>query len=248
MLHTLAYSKSTDATADVDITPVQDDIISIVNSHFFPQKDYQLLAAAAIATTILRAKIVTPTLRQISPPFIRPVTHSNLPITLMGLADYRHDPLTLKGLEEIQVQATQSAAGPTQTNIVLFINDTPMAPPPQGNIITMRGTATNILTANVWTSLAMTWADFLPAGNYACIGLQVQSATGIAARMIFEGQVNRPGCIAQTNVWDNPHPMFRLGNLGVFGYFNANRMPTIQVLANVADTSEEVYLDLVRVG
>lgn len=248
MLHMLAYSKSTDATADVDITPVQDDIIAIQNSHFLPQKDVKVLAAVAIATTLARAKIVTPALRQLSPPFIRPIITANLPITIPGVADYRDCPLTLKGLEEVAIQATQTAAGPTQCNIGLQIDTGSTPPSPQGQCITMRGTATTTLVANSWTSLTVTWADTLPVGRYACVGLQVKGATAILARLIFDGQIERPGCVAQTLLADNGHPMFRKGGMGVWGYFTSNQMPIVQVLANVADTSQEIYLDFIRVA
>lgn len=244
----MAYSKSTDATVDVDTTPVQDDIMSIINNHFQPQTDVQLVAAMALGTTLLRSRIVTPTLRQVSSPYIRPVNHANLPITLPGVADYRHNTLTLKALEEIQVLTTQSAAGPTVVNVGLLVADQPVTPAPNGNIVTMRGTGATTVTANAWTSCPITWADTLPAGRYACVGLQAAGATAILSRMVFNGQFFRPGCLAQTNVWDNGHPMFRMGNIGVFGYFDSTRMPTIQFLCDSADTSQEVYMDIVRIG
>lgn len=248
MLHMLAYSKSTGNTADIDITPVQDDVIPIQNAHFIPQKDVNVVAAVALATTLTRAKIITPALRQLSPPFIRPIITSNLPITLPGVADYTADNLTLKALEEIAIQATQTAVGPTQCNVGLLIDTGGTAPMPQGQPITMRGTATTTLVANSWTSLTVTWADTLPNGRYACTGLQVQGATAILARLIFIAQTERPGCLAQTLMADNGHPLFRKGALGVWGYFTSNQMPIVQVLANAADVAQEIYLDFVRIG
>lgn len=248
MLHMLAFSKSLDATADVDLTPVQDDVVLISNAHFLPQNDIRLVAAFVNGTTIARAKINTPALRQISSPYIRPINLGNLPTTLPGVADYRANPLLLKGLEEISVLATQTAAGPTQVNCGLLVEagSTPISP--QGQIITMRGTGTTTVVANAWTTCPITWADTLPAGQFAIVGLQAKGATAILSRVIVNGQTERPGCIAQTVNGDNGDEMFRKGGLGVWGFFNSTRMPLIQFLCNVADTAQEVYLDLIRIG
>lgn len=244
----MAYSKSLDATADVDLTPVQDDIVLISNAHFLPQNDVQLKAAFVCGTTIARAKINTPSLRQITSPHIRPINLGNLPTTLPAVADYRDNPLLLKGLEEISVLATQTAAGPTQVNCGLLVDTGATPIMPMGNDFTMRGTGTTTLVANVWTSVPITWSDTLPAGNFAIVGLQVKGATAILARLVVNGQNERPGCVAQTLLGDNGHVMFRKGGLGVWGYFNSTRMPVVQILANAADTTQEVYLDLIRQG
>jgi hypothetical protein len=244
----LAYSKSTDATVDVDITPVQDDIIAIQNAHFFPQKPVKVVEAFATGTTLIRAKIVTPALRQLSPPFIRPINAANLPGSLPAVADYSQNPLLLNALEEIQVLATQSAAGPTQVNVGLLI-DTGITPPmPQGQVITMRGTAATTVVANAWTSVTTTWADTLPNGRYACVGLQTFGTTNVLSRLIFDGQLERPGCVGAATAANNPYVAFRKGFLGVYGYFTSNQMPIVQFLCNVADTAQEIYLDFVRVG
>jgi hypothetical protein len=167
---------------------------------------------------------------------------------LPGVADYRGNPLRIKGLEEIAVEATHTTAGGAVSTIGLWIADKPIMPAPQGDVFTLRGTATTTLTANAWSLLAITWQDSLPAGNYACVGLQVQGATAKLARMIFEDQINRPGCLGQTNVADNSHPIFRMGGLGTFGRFTSNRMPNVEVLAGAADTVQEIYMDIVRIN
>lgn len=246
MLHMLAYAKSTDATVDVDITPVPDDVFLITNAHFFPKNDVQLKAAFACGTTLVRAKIVTPSLRVITAPFIRPINGANLPTTLPAVADYRENPLLLKGQEEISVLATQSGAGPTVVNVGLLVDTGATPLMPAGQIYTMRGTATDTLVANAWKTLTVTWADTLPTGTYAIVGLQVKSATGILARIIVNGQQERPGCVAQTLFADNGWNGFRKGMLGVWGYFNSSTLPLIQVLANAGDASEEIYLDIIR--
>lgn len=248
MYHTLAYTKSHDNTANTDETPVPDGIITIANGHFFPQKDMKLLAAVFMALTALRCRIVTPSLRQLSTPFIRPIEPTALPGNRPSVADYRNSPLNLRALEEIEVDGTHSTAGGARVTVGLFASWFPIMPAPMGDIITLRGTATTTLVVNAWTLLAVTWTDALPAGQYACIGLQVISTNGQLARLIFEDQVPRPGCVCNTDVTHQPHPMFTKGGIGVMGKFNSNRMPSVEMIGNVADTAEEIYMDLVRIG
>lgn len=248
MFHLAAFTVSLGNTADTDTPAVTDSCLLIQNSHFVPQIDVQVLFAYCTAVTLLRGKIVTPTLRQFSPPFIRPIDASATPSTRTPIADYRTNPLTLKALEEIAIQLTDSAAGPNQAFALLGLQTGGYQAAPAGQIITMRGTGTTTLVANGWTQVAMTWADNLPSGTYACVGLSGFSAGAIAARLIFDQQFWRPGAIIGINGTIIPHPMFLKGGLGTMGTFTANRMPNVEFLSSSADTSEEVYLDLVRVA
>lgn len=248
MYHTLAYTKSHDNTANTDETPVPDGIIAIQNGHFFPQRDLTLYAAVAMAATATRARIVTPSLRQISMPYIRPIEPAAVPGNRAAIADYRNSPLILRGLEEIEVDGTHTTAGGARFTIGLFAGWMPVPPMPMGTLITMRGVATNTVTANAWSLLSVTWADALPAGTYACVGLTAFGATCQLARMIFEDQQPRPGVVGITTITDQPNPLFTKGGIGVMGRFNSNRMPSIEYLCNAADTAQEVYMDLVRVG
>jgi hypothetical protein len=81
-----------------------------------------------------------------------------------------------------------------------------------------------------------------------CVGLQYIGVTALAARLVFEDQWERPGCIGAGLGTSQQHPMFSKGGLGNWGRFNANRMPSVEFLANAADTAEEVYLDFIRTG
>lgn len=248
MFHLAAFEGSIAATADTDLTAVTDNCLLIQNSHFVPQQDMQVLFAYATAVTLLRAKLVTPTLRQFSPPFIRPIDNAISPTSRTPIADYRNYPLNLKALEEIAVQATDSAAGPNACTAMIGLQTGPMQTAPQGQIITMRGTGTTVQTALAWSQAAITWADTLPAGSYACVGLSGFAATGVAMRLIFDGQFWRPGAIIGATGVIIPNPIFLKGGLGVLGMFTANRMPNIEVFSTSADDAQEVYLDLVRVA
>lgn len=248
MFHTCAFAQSTGNTANTDQAPVPDDILVIQNNHFLLQRDWLLLAAYAGGTSLDRARLVTPSLRQITLPFIRPVNVGLLPITLTPVDDLRANPLRLRALEELATEHTNTAVGPTINTTVLCLSQGPVSPIPSGDIFTMRGTGTTTLGVNSWTSITTTWADTLPAGLYSCVGLSAFSTGCQAARLIFEDQVQRPGCVGGAGIGTLPNPIFIDGNLGEYGRFNANRMPTVQFLSASADTAETVYLQLIRIG
>lgn len=246
MFHTVAYTNTGVANTDVDSTPIPDGLMTIQNGHFLPQSDARLLYAYSGGLTQKYTRIVTPTFRQITSPFIRPLDNFAHPISWPAFARYAANPIVLKALEEISVIENNTSTA--VCNQVFGLALTPVMPAPQGNIFTLRGTGTATLTALGWTITAITWSDTLPSGNYVCVGLAAFSATCLAARLTFEGQWERPGCIGTDLVTSQEYPYFHLGNLGVWGNFHSYRMPSVEFLAVSADTAETVFLDLIRVG
>jgi hypothetical protein len=246
MFHTVAYTATGIANTDVDMTPITDGLMVIQNAHFLPQVDMNLLYAFSGGLTQNRNRIVTPTTRQVTTPQIRPLDNAASPGNLAGIADYRQNPFTLKGLEEISLVMQNTSTAVVQT--VLGLSRTPVMPAPQGNIYTMRGTGTTTLAALGWTSCAITWSDSLPSGMYLCVGLSAFSTTVVAARLTFENQWERPGCIGTALVTSQEPAMFNAGGLGVWGQFHSYRMPSVEFLAVSADTAQTVFLDFIRVG
>ena len=246
MFHTVAYQGTGVAATDVDLTPIPDGLMTIQNGHFLPQSDARVLYALSAGLTQTYTRIVTPTFRQITSPFIRPLENAAAPGALPAFARYNLNPLVLKGLEEISVIHNNTAT--PVVKVVLGLSLTPMMPAPQGNIFTLRGTGTTTQTALGWSLCPITWSDSLPTGNYVCVGMSAFAATGQAARLTFEGQWERPGCIANAAVTAQEWPFFLKGNLGVWGNFHSYRMPTVEFLSTAADTAQTVFLDLIRVG
>lgn len=246
--HLSCYASTTlSTTANTDIPAVNDDIMAISNTHFLPQQDYDLVAAYAQSATLNRARIVSPTNRQVTLPFIRPSSAASSPPTDPNVADYRSNPFRIQGLEELAVEATSDIAMGNETfHALVFLQDQ-FQPVPKGNIFTLRGTSTTATVANTWTTLTVTWADLLPDGDYVCCGMELVGATEIAGRIIFENQVLRPGSVAQTTVGGRSHDMFRKGGLGSWGRFKSTRMPIIQAMNSAAVSTHTVFLDFVRI-
>jgi hypothetical protein len=249
MHHTLAYANPALAALAVDTngTPVQDDIIAISNNRFLPQEDYRIVAAYAQMTTANRTRISSPTNRQITLPFIRPIAASTAPVNDPNVADYRGQPFKVEGLEELGVDFSTDLGAATEVAIAALWLDKGFTPAPPGNIFTMRGTSTTAAAILSWTSLAVTWADSLPEGLYAVVGLEVVGVTEVLSRVILENQVMRPGSVASVLVGNRTHEMFRMGRLGNWGQFRSTRMPIVQVLNLAAIAVHTVYLDLIRI-
>lgn len=248
MHHTVAYRASIADVTATDVTPVPDGLMLIQNGHFVPQYNYGLLYASYQAVGPTRGRLITPAARQVTTPWIRPVQPSIVAGDEGNFADYRSNPFTLRALEEVQFEAFQTSGGAAVVVSVQGWTKSGMGNVPQGDIFTMRGTGTTALGAGAWTLSTITWQDTLPAGKYAAIGLEYFGATAIAARLIFEEQWERPGVIGGGSNANNVSPIFRKGQMGLFGRFDANRMPSVECLANAADAAQEVYLDLVKIG
>lgn len=245
MHHTVANFVAIANTADTDIPALADGILAIANNHFLPQRDYDLLFCYASAVTLDRVKMVSPSNRQVTLPFIRPITAALLPPTDPNMADYRDNPFTLRALEEFAFQGTDTAAGPNNCYVVSGLQ-TAFDPMPRGNVFTLRGASTTAAVAATWTTIAVTWQDILPQGLFACVGLDVIATNQIAARLTFENQVERPGAVCSVASGNRNHFMFQKGGLGVWGRFRSTRMPTVEVLNNGTDAVHTVYMDIIR--
>ncbi len=245
--HLLAFTVSAGDVTNSDVPALTDDVFTIQNGHFLPAEDWMLIWAAQFSALHENGRIVTPSLREISLPFIVPIGAAVLPASDPNVADYRDQPMQLKRLEEIANEVSTTAAGPSRvTGLYGVARDRRNAP--AGTPITMRGTSVTAAVTNAWTTLAVTWSDNLPQGKYAVVGLTVQSTNAIAARCNFPDQEERPGSVSIGALTDKQLAMFTKGGLGEWGQFNSFAMPDIQVLANVADAAHVVYLDIVKIG
>lgn len=246
--HTLAYNVDIGQVANLDVPAITDDIFTITNSHFLPNADWDIIYAAAMSATINRARIVSPSNRQITLPFIRPVEPAATPGDNPNVADYRRTPFRIKRNEELSIEATSDLAMATESLTVLLGLQQGMEPAPAGNVFSFRGTSVTASVADAWTTIVTTFADTLQEGLYAVVGLEVFGATEVAGRIIFEDQINRPGCVSVAAVASRTAPMFTKGGLGIWGRFRSTALPQIQVLNTAVVAVHTVNLEIMRVG
>lgn len=250
MHHTIAWSNtSVSNTAEVDLTPVTDAVIpQSASAHFLPQFDTPLVYIGAASVNLQRARLSTPTLNLVTTPFIRPINQALTFGMPQRVWDLSTSPLTLKGLEEVTLLVTQTGGAAQQVVAsagLMYQN----IPAPVGNQWCLRGTSSTTTVANAWTQITMTWNNSLPTGTFGIVGMQASSTTMIAARLICENQVPRPGVMGLQGLGNDTHELFRGGgaeNLGLWGKFHNYNMPLVEVLCTAADASFEIYLDVVR--
>lgn len=248
MHHTCAYNATVAATGEVDIAALSDSVMVIQNGHFLPQRNMRLMYAAYCALLVVRARLSSPTLNVVTSPYIRDVSLAVNYGNPQIIADYSLDPLTITGLEELALIAENSAATSGLSLGILGLEWT-QVPQPVGQVYTIRGTATGTLVINAWTSVGtITWQNQLPTGTYCVVGAEAFSAGGKAFRLTFENQVPRPGGCAMLLETNRTHPLFRMGNLGVWGTFHSYAMPTFEMISASADTAESVYMDIIKIG
>lgn len=250
MYHLLANFNSAVASATpTDIAPVQDEIMLIQNGHWVPQQDqYVWFAQLNGGDPSFSGQIITPALRQVTSPFIRPIMSGQTNAVEMQIADWRANSVKLKGLEEVELLVTQASGGALPATVLLGVSTGPITQPPSGTVYTMRGVGAATLIAGIWNIVPIVWQDTLPAGVYSVIGMEYIGVSALASRLIFEQQVWRPGCPGISGGGVGTGRLFTRPLLGEWGRFNSYRMPNVQCLASAADTAQVVYLHFVRVG
>lgn len=247
MHHLAAYRASIAQNSDLQVSALTDQILTIQNNNFLPQTDMPILFAAGCSANLNRARIITPSFRGITTPYLRPISQAANFGYPQRVVDYSEENLVARRLEELQVNAVQTGAG-AETVTVLVGLLTQREATPLGSCYTIRGTSTTAATSGAWSDITVTWQDILPQGTYAVIGGEVQSTNGLAFRVIFENQFFRPGGLSVTSLGNGADKLFRYGGLGTWGRFSSNAFPNIQVLAGGADAAHEVFLDLVKVS
>jgi len=246
--HTLvAYDENFGAAATLDaMTAVADPHVRVSGDDIWIPDALPFLAGyIAMAAALTAARIESPTLRTLTPIDVAPLDLAAEPSTPAAYIDLRANPKLIGGGEALNVKATVSAAARALALAVLC--DGPIAPV-AGEIFTIKATAAATLVANAWTNAAVTFAQSLPKGTYQVVGMRAQSAGLIAARLVFPGYAWRPGCIGADAYSDLVHEAFRGGRLGIWGSFEHDVPPTVDFLSISADTTEEVWLDLIKIA
>lgn len=247
MLHVVAYAGSIINAVLTDVPAVIDEIATIVNNHFQLWDDMYLFGGYFAATNATRARLNSPTFRQISQPFIYPVELATGPTSNPAYQSFLDRPMKVPKGEEISMEALQSSAGAQQVTGVLFLGKD-LVNVPSGDIITARFTATTTHTANLWSNIPYTLDQSLPNGTYALVGSRVESTSAIAHRWIIPGLFSRPGALSSRLVQNVQTDDFRNRRMGELGRFLNVALPILQVFSNIADTSDVGYMELIKVA
>lgn len=237
-------------SALLNLTPVTDPLVTIQNNRLIFPTEVDIAAVNAVIVDGSRARINTPSLRNIALPEIYPVK-----ITAgQGTNPVMQGPMwgTLRIPRNDQFGIDVSRAGAAAADCFAAIWYAPRQPAaPMGPVITMRATAAVTLTVGTWVTANLTFDQALPYGKYAVVGMFAQIANGMYARLAFPGETQyRPGVptVDAYGSYVNPQ-MFRWGEFGLFGMFDSTAQPLIEVMGNTAGAQNGVFLlDLIKVA
>lgn len=246
-LQLVAFNASQAANAtEVDLPAVLDpSMVRNANNHFLLGKPYNLVCAYAQGATIGRARINMPGLRGIFIPYIWPLQLTANPPNNPNYHDLREYPIPLKLNDELEVDTTNTAGVADIETVCLWLSTGVMPAPVGRPIMTIRATAAITAVAFTWSFGVLTLGQNLPPGNYMVTNFQCQSATIIAARLIFQGQQERPGVIGSTAIGNNNGFQGRHAPFGIMGQFVNTALPQLEILCSAADAAQIVHLDLI---
>jgi hypothetical protein len=257
MTHLAAFYISVDSATLTAVTTLVDDVLTrpATDRYQVPAEVNAIHWAAALGPSVTRAQVVSPTLE------VRRMSCDIVPLERGASAFALTGPrlwipkaeITLTPTENVQVYGSEDGTGATAIYALLSLKapggPTPM---PGGEIRVVRATATTTLTANVWTTLTPSLEKDLEPGTYALVGFIPASAGCIAARALISGQPFRPGVpgVAGTIPAGLAHDykFYEAVMWYDMGHFTNITPPQFQFLSISADTSELVYLYLVKIG
>lgn len=246
MFHLAAFFKSQGAGANLAVlNAVAEQVLTVQANAFLPDKQYQIVGAYFLGALMTQAQFSIPSYRQYALPAMHPLERAAAVPNRPNWIDLRRNPLTVRAAEPLSVLTSNSAGAPENEYACVLLCPTQLDPVPSGQFISVPFTAAITATANGWTLGQLTPTQNLPPGTYTVVGMQAQSATGIFARLVFPGQVARPGVLACTAVGNIGILAEKPGELGAWGQFNTVVYPQIEIFCSAADTAQVVILDCI---
>lgn len=246
--HLACFTSSiANGTSYLPISGIVDSILTKTssNNYLLPEQG-RLKWALLMSADMSRGRVNTPKFRNVGLPSIIPVEASATPSDVPNICDWADYDLVIDPADELGVDCVQSNAGAQQCYCFLWI-DFGRKMAPQGPCYTLRATSSTTCTSNTWTIGSLAFDQTLPSGEYSVIGMDCTATNLAAARLSFAGGGYRPGCIARTASGNKSDDLFRFGRLGEWGRFTNVNIPNIELLSTGACTSQEVFLDVVKI-
>ena len=251
--HMVAFYESAYGITDEEINVVPDSVITQDGDTRFvvPANLNKLDFAYASATDLTKARIFAPSAER-----KRTILYLNklsAPLGSTASGDPRcvlHRGYIFDPTEDVSLRVTVGGAAAEDIVGVLQLWDGNEPAIPNGEIRMVRATASVTLTAFKWTLVTPTFDEQLEAGTYALIGFLPISAGCIAARVILPGQVYRPGVMGFAGTETDALKASRndIFEKHLYGVFDHKNPPQFEFLSSSADTSEVIYMLLVKTG
>ena len=240
---TVAYHKAAVSATLLPLQPIADQHVTVSGDDLTIPPLNLLVAALIFGNAPTRAQLQAPSLRALIQQDIGKMIITETCVGAVHvLLDKTDNPLPLVTSEKLNVLTIHTLDGWA----LIWLADGPVAPV-KGDIRTVKCTVVTHGAADVWTNSALTLGQTLPAGRYQVVGMRAFGTNLLAARLVFIGGVWRPGVPAGDTIDDPDVPQFQNGNFGVFGEFEFDQPPNIDLLGSGVSAAEEIYLDLIQV-
>jgi hypothetical protein len=245
MFHLAAYFGAVSTTVNTDLPALTDQVLTISNGHFRLTDSALLVGAQGGASATVDCRLDSPTLRLIGNPYVVPITTLPPSVADPRMMDMSVYPLPLPQREELALQITAGAAGDAFGLIWLQMGKVPIPP---GRVQWIKLTSTTAAVLGIWTPVALVFQTSLPTGYFSVVGSRHESATAIAHRFIFPGQVWRPGW-GSNNDPNAMHPNVNWnGAYGEAGRFVNDNPFQMEVLCDGTDNAHSFWVGIVPVG
>ena len=214
------------AGAAVNIAALQDQHVSVSGDNLTVPELSQILAlfGGVASGGTFHQRLTSPELRKVGRIYITPINWLSdsdaEPSDPVLVTDIHRNPRLLKRGEELQCEIDTNPSAAAFQWLFVVLGDGVQAPA-TGEIFTVHATGTTTVTARAWSQVTLTFTDILPVGRYAVVGMRYMGNSAIAGRLIVRGSGWRPGCIAHDGQASADHPLFRGGNLGIWGEFES---------------------------
>jgi hypothetical protein len=200
-----------------------------------------------LGTTGERGRIQSPSIRSLFPIDVSPINNELVSGDQYRVQLYADKPIPLMPNEGLECLSLANPASAEQHTAVILLAPGAITPV-SGQIFTIRGTSSITASTGAWRNGEISLSQTLPAGRYQLVGARVEGTNLVAYRFILSGSTHRPGGLAVQDANDFENPAFRRGGLGVWGEFDHFTPPVLEVLASGANTSQVVYMDLIKVA
>ncbi len=242
----VGWSESQDSAVLINIAALADDHVRVVVDDITVPELSNLAGYYFVGANFTQGQIRSPSLRDIFNIDAEPADVAAVPASPAAFHDLFENPIPLEATEGLRAQMAEDAAGASQVTALAWLSDGPVAPV-TGEMRTILANGTTATAAFVWTNCALTFSQTIPAGSYQVVGMRVQGATAVAARLNFTGAFGwRPGVVAFDADGDLDVPRFRNGQAGVFGEFTNETPPSIDILTQGIDAAQTVHLDVIK--
>ncbi len=248
MIHLTVFSATqpSSTTALTNIAPIADPSLR-TNGNFLyvPTVVPNFLGAYAWGAQITQAQLQSPSLRQFALYDIPPLDKNTDPSNPQAFAPRFLSPYPLQPNEALQCLTTTTGATSGEANVAVWFSDGPLAEV-DGQIITVRFTATNGSATYTWNNVPITLSQNLPVGTYSCVGARVEGTHTDLFRFYPVGATVRPGGIAvQSEAIPDPY-LQRYGRMGKWFDFDQLVLPSLDLFASTGSDTIVGYLDLVK--